>query len=273
MNIKSIGWHLVSWFLSGDWRLLGFVILFFSVTACISEVEPAPILPTDTPNPPTSTPTSTPVWFPPTPTNTAYPIATQAATPTLQTVPEYGSQIFKDDFGQPELWALTQTTHTSAAMNNNELTLAISQPKGYLYTIRQDPALRDFYLEITASPSICLGGDEYGIILRFSDAGNLFRFALTCDGYARVDRILNNQASSPKPRTLFGAIPPGAPSSSRIAVQAIGRHLHFYVNGQYLYSISDPNLPEGKIGVFVRPEGEGSMTVNFSDLQVYRPSP
>jgi hypothetical protein len=250
-----------------------FIILcLFSTGACLPLAQPPP-LPTITPAPPSQTPTSTPVWFPPTPTNTAYPTATQGATQTPPSAPEHGSVIFTDDFSEPDPWVLIRTANTSVATSNHELTLATSKPKGYLYTIRQEPDLRDFYLEITASPSICQGGDEYGLILRFSDAGNLFRFALTCDGRARVDRILNNQPSSPQPLTYHGAIPPGAPSSSRMAVQAIGRHMHFYINDEYLYSISDPNLPAGKLGLFIRPAGEGSMTVNFSDLNVHRPLP
>ncbi len=171
------------------------------------------------------------------------------------------------------MWALNRTSRASAAINNNELTLALSQAGAYIYTIRQEPDLRDFYLEVTASPSLCMGADEYGVVFRFSDSSNFFRFSLTCDGRARVDRVFKNQPSSPQPLVFSGVIPPGAPSTSKLIVTSKGRDMTFYANNEFLFSVSDPNLPEGKIGLFIRSNGENAVTVNFSGLEIYRTNP
>jgi len=185
----------------------------------------------------------------------------------------HGELLFSDDFSNPEQWTLNRTSSASAAITNNELTLALSQPDGYILSIRQQPELRDFYMEVSASPSLCLGADEYGIVFRYNDTGNLFRFSLTCDGYARVDRLLKSQPSSPQPPIFSGAIPPGAPSSSRLAVSSDGRTMNFYVNGDSLFSVNDPNLPEGRIGLFIRSNGDNAVTVNFQNLEVFRVTP
>ena len=70
----------------------------------------------------------------------------------------------------------------SVALGKNELSLGVSQPPGYLFSLRRGTTLDDFYIEITASPSICRGKDEYGLLLRVSPSSDFFRFGLTCGG-------------------------------------------------------------------------------------------
>jgi hypothetical protein len=249
------------------------LLLLMGMAGCLPFVTPPPPLATDTPLPATTTPTPTTVWFPPTPTFTPLPAATELITPTLDTSPIHGALIFEDDFTTPGSWSTGKSGSGSIAFGQEELTLAVSRPEGYLYSLRQGASLADFYLEIVASPTICTGGDEYGLLLRVSPGLDFYRFALTCDGQTRLDRYYQGKASSPQPLTMSGAVPLGAPSSSILAVHAIGKELKFYVNGEYQFTVRDPILLEGGIGVFARSAGEGPVTVNFSDLKVYQPKP
>jgi hypothetical protein len=228
-----------------------------------------PPWPTDTPPSPTETATPTIVWFPATATHTPLPTATFSLTPTLDTSPKYGNLIFSDDFSDPSQWSLGKIGSGSIALGKNELTLAVTRPQAYLYSLRQDTRLGDFYLEITASPSICRGADEYGILIRLASQQDFFRFALLCDGRARLDRLLGGEAASLQPPEMSGAVPRGAPSSSRMAVWAVGKQMLFYANSQYLFTVSDPSLLVGGLGVFARASGEDPVTINFSDLDVY----
>jgi hypothetical protein len=232
--------------------------------------QQAPQPPTNTapPPPPTATSTATPVWFPPTATFTPLPTVTYPVTPTLDTRPVHGALLWSDDFQKPELWSLGRTASGGAALGKSELSLA-TQARGYLYSLRQETSLSDFYLEITAAPSICRGGDEYGVLVRAASGESFFRFGLTCEGQARLDRVLNGSASSPQPPAYFGSIPPGAPSKSVLSVWASGKELRFYANDQFLFATRDASLPRGAIGVYVRAAGEGAVTVNFSSLSIY----
>jgi hypothetical protein len=239
------------------------------IAGCLPQATALPPLPTETPGPPSATPTATTVWFPPTATFTPLPPVTPGITPTLDLSPGYGAPIFSDDFLKPELWSLGRSGLGSAALGVSELSLVVSQPRGYLYSLRQETALSDFYLEITASPSICRGADEYGLLIRLTSLEDFLRFGLNCRGEVRLDRLSGGEASSPYPPELSGAVPPGAPSSSRLGVWALGKELRFYANGQYLFTVSDPVLRAGGLGVYARLSGEDSMTVDFSDLDVY----
>ena len=247
-------------------------LIIIATGACAPFFIPLPPLPTETQPPPTSTATPTIVWFPPTATYTPLPTATYNITPTLDTHPTHGNLLFTDDFSDQAQWTLGQNTAGSMALGKKELSLAINQPRGYLYSLRQDTTLSDFYVEITASPSICRGDDEYGLLLRVSPSLNFYRFSLTCFGAVRLDRFLNGQASSPQPPIMSGAVPPGAPSSSRLAVWAMGAEMLFYVNGEYLFAAHDTVLLNGGLGVFARASSEDVVTVNFSQLAVYQAS-
>lgn len=171
-----------------------------------------------------------------------------------------------DDFSSGEAWTLGRTSAGGAALGKNELTIALSEPGAYVASLRDGPVLSDFYLEITASPTLCKGLDEYGVLLRASSLVDFYRFSLSCNGQTRLDRLVAGKASSPQPWTLSGAVPPGAPSTSRLAIWAKGREMRFFVNDEYQFTVSDPMLPSGSIGVFARSAGDNAVTINFSDL-------
>lgn len=231
---------------------------------------PSSIPPTDIPLPLISN-TPTIVWFPPTATPTAFP--TPAITPTEDMRPDIGQILLEDDFSSQNAWTLNRTVMGSVAYGKNELTIAIGEANAYLFSVREEPIFTDFYLELTAEPNLCRGLDEYGVLFRVTPTIDYYRFSLSCDGQVRLDRISGGQASSPQPWMLSGAVPPGAPSSSRLGVAAVGTEMRFFVNGRYQFSINDPLLASGGVGVFARSTENKAVTVNFSDLIIYEVNP
>jgi hypothetical protein len=238
------------------------------LTSCL----PISSSPTLSPSPtlipsPTATLTPTVVWFPPTPTHTPFPTSTPLP-PTPEQRPGLGEIIFEDDFSSAEAWALSVTAKGSVALGKNKLTIAIASPKSYLSSIRSRPAVGDFYAEITASPNLCRGADEYGLLIRVMSEQNYYRFSVSCDGQTRLDRVYHGQASSPQPWMLGSRIPIGSPSSSRLAVWAVANEMRFFINDEYQFTVRDPLLASGTFGVFARSAGGSAVTVNFSNLVV-----
>ncbi len=241
--------------------LLCFLLL---LPACFP-VSSTEEMPTETVAPTlTVTPTPTIIWFPPTPTFTPFP--TRSITPTPDLRPGLGKVILQDDFSSADEWILSSTSQGSVALGKNELSVVVSEPKTYLYSVRKSPELSDFYLEITASPNLCQGMDEYGLLLRFSSPGDFYRFSLTCNAQIRLDRLVGGEASSPQTWMVSGDAPPGAPSICRLAVWAAGSELRFFVNDQFQFSVKDPTITRGNIGVFARSAGNNIESVIFSDL-------
>jgi hypothetical protein len=249
---------------------IGFLlVLLFSACIPSTGMLATPTMPT-----PTATSTSTPtiVWFPPTATFTPYPTATSLP-PTPDQRPDVGAVIFADDFSDPSLWALTNNEKGRAAFGKNELTIAIQEQKAYISAQRIEPNLSSFYAEMTAGPNLCQGTDEYGMLIRLVSAATFYRYSLSCDGRVRLDRLTGGQASSPQPWLETGVVPIGAPSTSRLGVWAVGAEMRFFVDDQFLFSIQDPLIPSGVLGVFARSTGGHALTVSFTNLIVYQINP
>ena len=178
---------------------------------------------------------------------------------------------FEDDFtDSSNAWLLGQNAKGTVAMGLNELTIAIIQPKAYLFSTRTEPLLGNFYAEITASPNLCSGLDEYGLLFRVRSIGDFYRYSISCDGQVRLDRVVGSTAGSPQPWLVSASVPRGAPSSTRLGVWAVGTDLRFFVNDEFQFAVSDSYHDSGNLGVFARSAGENAVSVSFSDLKVYQ---
>jgi len=246
--------------------ILGGLLMIFLFSACTSAQTPQPIV-EDTPTATiTSSPTPTVEWFPATVTPTLIPPLPNTPKPEL--IPNLGEIIFSDDFSDHEFWLLGPTSSGNISLGVNEITIAIAEPGAYKYSIRKEPLLGDYYIEITTSPTLCQGEDQYGLLLRMSSSGTFYRYALSCDGRVRLDRVIQGTATSPQPWIQNNSIPPGAPIPSRLSVKLHGEEMRFFINDQYQFTVTDHALQIGNIGVFARSLGDNAVTVNFSNLVV-----
>lgn len=225
--------------------------------------------PTSTPTePPTLTPfpTATVVWFPPSQTPAVTP--TQAATPTPGVMAELGEVILREDFTSSEGWTLPSSDRGLISISGGEISIVINEPGSYFLATLEKPDLGDFYAEITASPILCSSRDEYGFLFRVYGQDQYYRFALNCGGDVRLDRIYAGGSTVLYPWTRSASVPVGAPSSSKLAVLAVGDHIYLYINGAPQATIADQPAGVGSFGVYSRSVGEGAVTIGFSDLVI-----
>jgi hypothetical protein len=241
---------------------LALLALAWLAAACLP-MGPLELTPTPVP-PDTATPTATIVWFPPSPTSTLRAVPTSTGTPEMS--PGIGAQIVKDDFSDDSVWDTAASENASAIVGMNRLSLA-AQPGYYLSSMRRELPLTDFYAEITASPSLCRGDDNYGIIVR-GVGSSFYRFVLTCNGEVRAERI-----SGGTRLPIYDPVPSGdvarPPGEVRIGIWAVGEEMRLFLNDRFQFSVRDPKFPIGAFGVFVRSNGDEPVSVTFSDFQAY----
>lgn len=252
-------------------RLFWLVVLALPALL-MSACSPQAPLPSATPTeiPATLPPTATINWFPVTATATILPTATPLTTPTPPLLPAPGELIFSDDFSAASPWNTAKSEVGSIAFGNNELTLAVSQRRGRLYTLRASPQMDDFYLEITSTASLCRAGDTYGLLLRATGAQDFYRLVIGCDGRVRFERVIRGAASPLQDWLPSGQVPPGAPITLRIGVWASGSTLRIFIYDEMQFEVSDTIWTRGQLGLFATSAGEVPLTVSFSDLKVYR---
>ncbi len=242
-------------------RALIVLTLFLASCSAIDNIRATPTLfiPTETP-----LPTATYAWFPPSVTPSAQAFVTQLPTPEMR--PGLGSTILTDNFTRKSLWDTATSDQGSAQINDGQINVA-AQSKVYMFSLRHDLVLNDFYAEVTARPNLCRGDDTYGMLVRAS-AVSYYRFALTCNGLAGAERASVRTRQVLQAPIPSGDVPPGAPGEVRIGVWAVGSEMRLFLNGRYQFTVSDTNYASGTIGVFVNSAGENPALVSFSDLTV-----
>jgi len=219
---------------------------------------PLPILATETPQP-----TPTIVWFPASATPTLGASSTQKP-PTPEMRPGLGTTTLTDDFSDSSLWDTVTSDQASAEINDNRLILS-AQSMIYMISLRHELVASDYYAEITARPSLCLGDDAYGLLVR-ANAVAYYRFSLACNGTAYAERISVGTHKLLQIPLPSGDVPRGAPGEVRIGIWAVGTEMRLFLNGRYQFSISSANYPSGTIGVFVNSAGKTPVIVSFSRL-------
>jgi len=155
------------------------------------------------------------------------------------------------------------------AYGQAELTVAVAEPKVRLVSLLQEEFPDDFYLEMTINPSLCYGGDVYGLLLRAADELDCYRFAMNCNGQLRFEWVRAGRMIPLTNWALSGQVQSGAPQVLRVGVWAVGGEMHFYVNGVLQFSIEKLSEREGGLGVFAVSAGDNAVTVNFSLLVVH----
>lgn len=244
-------------------RLCFILALPVILPACANAAENS--LPSTPPATETPLPSPTIVWFPPSATPSPQAFASQVPTPNQK--PGVGAARLTDDFSSADFWNPASSNDGSAILNGNGLTLAV--PAGaYIFRIRADLVVSDFYAELTARPSLCKGQDEYGLLVRAS-AVAYYRLALMCNGTLRLDRVTSRSHQILQPAVASGDAPTGAPGEVRIGVWAVGSDLRFWLNDDYQFSVDDKNYPSGTIGVFAHSVADTPVAVTFSDLTIY----
>ncbi len=211
-------------------------------------------------------PTATIVWFPVTATPTMLPFPTLGPTPEQK--PGIGALVLADDFSSAKPWNPAVSEDASVAVSQNRLTLA-AQPGINAFRVRQGPTLANFYAEITARPSLCRAGDEYGLLFRAPSNAAFYTFTLSCDGTTSAERVRLGKPTPLHPPISSADVPPGAPGEVRLGVWMSGPEMRFFLNGRYQFRASDPTLKSGALGVFAHATAATPVTVIFSDLSVY----
>ncbi len=246
-------------------RLLWGILGMLTACANVSPIAPAPTVLES----PTAPPTPTPIWFPATPTFTPLPVRT--ATPTPDWFAEVRGVLLTDTFSDPQGWNLVRSSQGSISLHENRLILA-AQPSFTLITLRREPILEDFYLEVTVELHLCRGEDLYGLLFRVTGNG-AYRYGLDCRGRVRLDRLKGNVRYGLYPPTLSGDAPPGSPGIVRVGVWARERVMRFFLNGRFQFEAQDATLQHGLIGFFARPAGDTPLTVRFANLVIYSLQP
>jgi hypothetical protein len=238
------------------------------LTAC-ADLPGVPLEPTETSTStpaPTGSPTPTIEWFPPTQTPTAF-ATLGVVLPTADERPGVSEVVAQDNFSSKSGWQTGPMVGGTVAIDQGQLSIAMPEAAATLVSLRSAPMPSAFYLEVTASTSLCRGKDAYGLVFHSDGAYSAYRWILTCDGQMRVERWRPAEIAVVQDWIDFGQ-GGGAPLTLRLGLWVFRDEMRFFVNGDFQFAAHDPLLTGTQIGMFARSTGQNALSVSFSNLVV-----
>ena len=115
--------------------------------------------------------------------------------------------------------------------------------------------------------------DSYlGIVCRYQDSQNYYRFFVTPDGYTGLVRVINGEPSTlPDGKMIYNHNVKQNDEINLLEVFCVGSQLSLVVNGKLALTAEDEQLTKGDVGVFAETGQGGAGSFVFSDFIVSKP--
>lgn len=247
--------------------IMGLMVFLFS--GCTTNPGRGSIAALFSPTPILS-PTPTIIWFPV--TSTPELVALPTSTPDMTTGPIFGSLTFNEEGVVQEHWLSSQEMTGIVAAGENSLSLAVNSPRSSLQTFRRDTTLNDFYFESVMTMGLCKNTDQAGVLFRAVDSQNYYAFLVNCQGSIVLQRVLKGTPAILRDWSLTNQAQAGLTKPIKIGVWAQGSTIRIYLNDQLQYEVVNTAYYSGGIGFIAQASGDTSVSVNFSEIKVYKAS-
>ncbi len=177
-----------------------------------------------------------------------------------------GEQLFADDFSSDKgVWGLAN----GIVFDGEQIILNVPDTNNYLWTtIGTEFDNADFQVEGEK-----LGGPDdnsFGVIFRFQDANNYYAYEISSDGFYVVNKLVDGSwtqliewSSSPLIETGY--------ATNQVAVEMMGNHYSFFINGVQVDSMTDDTFSGGSIGLIASSYSEPDVSVGFDNALVRSP--
>lgn len=115
--------------------------------------------------------------------------------------------------------------------------------------------------------------DSYlGIVCRYQDSQNYYRFFVTPDGYTGLVRVVNGESSTlPGGKMMYNHDVNQDDDKNLLEVFCVGNQLSLLVNGKLAVTAEDEQLSNGDVGIFAETGQGGSGSFVFNDFIVSKP--
>lgn len=196
---------------------------------------------------------------------------TEIATTVADTPPENMTLLYEDDFSASDSgWDDASGPFYTKRYGNNQYNIDISTNNLVVWGLANRLAA-DFEIEVDAVQRQGGQSNTYGILFRFVDNDNYYRFDVSGDGFFHLAKLEDGQWNILVDWTGTSAIQQGQ-DVNKLNVRADGTELSIGVNGQNLATVEDSSFGEGNFGFFASTFDDPNIWVSFDDLRLYGPS-
>ncbi|MGQ9626228.1 MAG: hypothetical protein ACUVV0_04900 [Anaerolineae bacterium] len=178
--------------------------------------------------------------------------------------------VYEDDFSsQDSGWDDAFDKYTMKQYGGFKYHITISAPNLFAWGLANRD-LADFVLQVEAAHEEGAYNNSYGILFRFQDEKNFYRFDVSGDGFYLLSKFVNGQWENLVDWTESEHIKKGH-STNFLKVSCLGPRISVYVNGELLAEVEDSTFQQGDIGFFAGTFGEPQVHISFDNLKVWAP--
>jgi pectate lyase len=191
-----------------------------------------------------------------------------ASTPT-------SSMLFHDDFSNPSSgWDHNSDQNGTADYASGGYEIHITTTSLFMWANPGKGFQNDVRIEVDATK---MGGPDdnaFGVLCRYQDSDNFYKFYITSDGYAG---ILKEEKSNPTViSSPDGKLQPvkginQGPLTNHIRADCIGSTLTLYANGTQVATATDSSFQGGDVGLVAAAYDTAGTDVLFKNFYVYVP--
>jgi len=203
------------------------------------------------------------------------PVQPEPIQPEPTAISEHASNIlFEDDFSDTSSgWDRNQDEDGLTDYYNGGYQIQVNSDNLFIFA---NPGLtnlpNDVRIEVDATKQGGSDDNSFGILCRYQDVSNFYRFIVTSDGYAGILLVkdgsglsLNGVNLTPINAALAGNV------TNKIRVNCIGHTLSLFVNGEQVLTAQDSTFSNGDVGVFAGTFDIVGTDILFDNFVVTRP--
>lgn len=182
------------------------------------------------------------------------------------------SVAYEEDFSDSSSgWDDAFDTHSMKQYGNGRYQIEVTNSNLVAWGLaNRDVA--DFEIAVEARLESEAEDNSYGLLFRFLDRKNFYRFDISGDGFFLVSKFIEGEwVTLIDDWTPSPAINTGLGADNLLKVRAFGPEITVWVNDQELASITDDALSHGNFGFFASSFSDPYMWVSFDNLKLWAP--
>lgn len=179
------------------------------------------------------------------------------------------SMKFEDDFSNSDSgWDDAFGKTFTKQYGNNRYHIEITTNNLVVWGLANRKAA-DFEAEVEVAQESAEPGISYGLIFRYIDHDNYYRFDISNDGFFLLTKFQNGDWNTLVDWTHSPAINPG--HNNVLKVIANGPEIAIFANGQELARATDDTFQDGNFGFFASTFDSDHAWISFDNLKLWAP--
>ncbi len=183
-----------------------------------------------------------------------------------------GQVLFQDDFSDDTTgWEIVNNVYELKGYSSEGYLISVNNKGGRSISTT---GLRYNDIKIQVETRKLTGNNEsyLGIVCRYQDNQNYYRFFITPDGYTGIVKVVDGESTTlPGGKMNYNHDVKQNDAANLLEVFCMGSQLSLVVNGKLAVSAEDDQLTKGDAGIFAETGLDGAGSFIFNNFIVTKP--